>query len=82
MLLVLDFPKVFSYKTWDNLLGQKYKAMQPKSEQSIFEGYYEEVKSYRKSLPIDSKVIFKGDVDFHDTPCHACLHFHHFFPFK
>ena len=72
---MLDFRKVFSYQTWDHLPGQKYKAMQPKSEQSIFVGYYEEVKSYRKSVSITLQVIFEGDVHFYDThSCHACLH--------
>ena len=82
MHLVLNFPKVFSYKTWDHLPDQKYKAMQPKSEQSIFVGYYEEVKSYSKPIPISLKVIFEGDVPFEVTTCHACLHIHYFFPFK
>ena len=72
---------MFSYKTWDHLPGQNYKEMQLKSEQSIFVGFFEEVKSYRKYVPITLKVIFEGDVPFDDTPCHACLHIHYFFPF-
>ena len=67
---------MISCKTWDHLPGEKYKEMQPKSEQSIFVGYFEEVKSYRKSLLISLKVIFEGDVPFDETPYHAFLHIH------
>ena len=38
---------VFGSEAWAHILNGKYKALEPKSEKSIFVGYSEDIKGYR-----------------------------------
>ena len=55
---------MFTYKTCAHLPDQKYEEMQPKSELSIFMGYYEEVKSYMLYVSLTLKITYQGYVPF------------------
>jgi transposase InsO family protein len=49
---------VFGSVSWDHILDEKRKALQPKSEKCIFVGYSKDVKGYRLLQPHSNEVIF------------------------
>jgi len=62
---------VFGCETCDCIPNEKHKIMQPKSEQCIFIGYVEDVKTYWLFVPHTLDVIFQRDVWFDEIslPC-------------
>eukprot|EP00253_Pinus_taeda_P027985 PITA_27985 len=56
--------RVFGSEAWAHISDEKLKALEPKSEKSIFFGYFEDVKGYRLILPKAKNVIIRRDVKF------------------
>lgn len=58
----VSFFKVFGSLEWALIPGEKWKAMEKKSQPLIFVGYYEDMKAYRLFDPSSKYVLFKRDV--------------------
>jgi hypothetical protein len=58
---------VFGSIAWDHILDEKTKALQPKSEKSIFVGYSKYVKGYILLQPHCNEIIIKRDVKFDEN---------------
>ena len=58
---------MFGYEAWAHIPNEKQKALQPKSEKSIFVGYSEDVKGYRILQPHYHDIIIRRDVKFDEN---------------
>jgi transposase InsO family protein len=56
--------RVFGNIAWAHIPDEKRKALQPKSEKCIFDGYSEDVKGYRLIQPHCNEIILRRDVKF------------------
>jgi hypothetical protein len=58
---------VFGSIAWAHIPHEKRKPLQPKSEKSIFVGYYEDFKCYRLLQPHCNEIIIRRDVNFDEN---------------
>jgi hypothetical protein len=58
---------VFGSVSWAHIPGEKRKALQPKSEKSIFGGYFEDVKGYGLLQTHCNEIIIRRDVKFDEN---------------